>query len=144
MASVLNPPTEANGYTPLGTLAERALRDFGNHAANRATGDVMLAMLDWANEIIDELRLHPYGQGTLANLPYYTSLTETRPIPDQVVKAGLLAKYALQQGSERAMVLMTLYHQAMNRALYWLAHGGNPRHQLQTFDKDPHTGKHGR
>ena len=49
--------------SPLQTLAMQALRRFGDFHPGTVDGDVMLMFLEFANMVIDEIRLHPYHDG---------------------------------------------------------------------------------
>ena len=135
-------------YSPLRTLAMQALRRFGDFSPSTVDGDVLLMFIEFANIIIDDIRQHPYsprtsivttvnGQKittTSANdVDYYTSADEVREIDDQIIVAGLLAQYALQQGSEKIQIYQPNYHRTMNQQL-WNALNGNTQIRLRVVD----------
>ena len=135
-------------YSPLRTLAMQALRRFGDFNASTVDGDVVLMFLEFANMVIDDIRQHPYaartttttttnGQTvttTTANaIDYYTSPDETREIDDQIIVAGILAHYAVQQGSEKMQIYMPNYYRTLNQQL-WNELNGNTRIKLRVVD----------
>mgnify|MGYP001409054903 FL=1 len=135
-------------YSPLRTLAMQALRRFGDFSPSTVDGDVLLMFIEFANIIIDEVRQHPYSPRTTTtttvngqkvtttsanDVNYYTSADEVREIDDQIIVAGLLAQYALQQGSEKIQIYMPNYHRTMNQQL-WNALNGNTQIRLRVVD----------
>ena len=135
-------------YSPLRTLAMQALRRFGDFSPSTVDGDVLLMFIEFANIIIDEVRQHPYAPRTTTtttvngqkvtttsanDVNYYTSADEVREIDDQIIVAGLLAQYALQQGSEKIQIYMPNYHRTMNQQL-WNALNGNTQIRLRVVD----------
>ena len=135
-------------YSPLRTLAMQALRRFGDFSPSTVDGDVLLMFIEFANIIIDEVRQHPYSPRTTTtttvngqkvtttsanDVNYYTSADEVREIDDQIIVAGLLAHYALQQGSEKIQIYMPNYHRTMNQQL-WNALNGNTQIRLRVVD----------
>jgi hypothetical protein len=122
--SVANPHiTEPT--TDLHTLSKQALRRYGDFAPDSADGQTFLMFIEFANQIINDIRVHPYWPQNTP-LDYYTSITDTRPIPDRVVIAGLLFHYALQQFSEKAKTYGPLYFSTLNQALYEALYGNAP------------------
>lgn len=135
-------------HSPLRTLAMQALRRFGDFSPSTVDGDVLLMFIEFANIIIDEVRQHPYSPRTTTtttvngqkvtttsanDVNYYTSADEVREIDDQIIVAGLLAHYALQQGSEKIQIYMPNYHRTMNQQL-WNALNGNTQIRLRVVD----------
>jgi hypothetical protein len=83
----------------LQALSMQALRRFGDFHPGTVDGDVLLMFIEFANLVIDEIRMHPYHDGSEIN--YYESVTDVRPIDDNIIVSGLLFHYAAQQGSEK-------------------------------------------
>ena len=75
-------------HSPLETLAMQALRRFGDFHPGTVDGDVMLMFVEFANMVIDDVRVHPYHDGT--EIDYYTSSTDVRKVPDPIIIQGLL------------------------------------------------------
>jgi len=124
-------PQLIRGYTPLQTLAEQALRRFGDFAPGTSDGQVLLMFIEFANEIIDEVRMHPYHDGR--SLPYYESLSDRRGVDDQIIIAGLLLKYAEQQTSDKVQIYGPKYYQTLNRQL-WAIINGNTKIEVNPTD----------
>jgi hypothetical protein len=135
-------PQIGDDYAPLETLAFKALRIYGDFNPGTVDGDVMAMFLDFANRIIDEIRAHPYWDGSA--LDYYKHQSEKRPIPDHLVIAGLLAKYAEQQFSEKYQVYAPAYARTMNQLL-WYRRNGNTKLAMRKRDDayttDPNNGQ---
>lgn len=111
-------------HAPLSELASRALRRYGDGAAETVDGETMNLMLDLANEIIEEVRQHPYFDTTKTELDYYQHITDSRPISDLIIIHGLLYRYAVQQASDKQQLFLPLFYQLMNRIL-WDQKNGN-------------------
>lgn len=109
-------PNIVDGPAPLETLYLSQLRRFGDFRPDTSDGDVALLMLEFANDIIDDIRNHPYWDAT--DLDYYVSTQDARPIPDRIIQAGLLYYYADQQDSEKAPRLAARYYMVMNQELW--------------------------
>lgn len=123
-ASASNPQITGSPYAPLETLIMDALRDYGETNPGSMYADVSTMFLGFANQIIEDLRAHPYFD--LPDLDYYVALTETRTIPDTIVKAGLKHYYALQQVSVKAKIYEPAYYKTMNTVLYNRKYGNAP------------------
>ena len=134
--------------SPLRTLAMQALRRFGDFSPSTVDGDVLLMFIEFANIVIDDIRQHPYSPRTTVittvngqkvtttsanDVSYYTSADEVREVDDQIIVAGLLAQYALQQGSEKMQIYMPNYYRTMNRQL-WNALNGNTQIRMRVVD----------
>lgn len=113
--------------TPLENLFQSALRQFGETSVGSINGDVALLMIEFANEIIEDIRTHPYQKfnnrdGTtttiVTDLRYYTDKSERREIPDGIMIAGLLARYSIQQSSEKSKMFWSKYTKTMNQLLF--------------------------
>lgn len=110
-------PEITDDYSDLATLGARTMRRAGEFAPGSIDGDMSIMLIDFANEIVEELRIHPYWPKDV-RLRYYQSLTDRRPIPDLIVTNGLLAKYFLQQGDKRTDAAMSTYARMANTILY--------------------------
>jgi len=124
-------PHVRDSYSPLSTLAMQAIRRFGDFAPGTIDGDVMLMFIEFANQIVDDVRLHPYHDGQ--PIDYYQSAEDARPIPDNIVIAGLLYQYAMQQGSQKLELYMPNYHRTLNSQL-WYNVSGNSQIQMRVPD----------
>ncbi len=120
MADLTAPHVAGGGSSsPLSDLVRQGLALMGDSSAKRSTGDLEHLMIFFANQIIDEVRNHPYWDGV--EVDYYTSSTEKRGIPDMVMVTGLAAKYATQQASQKAGALLSGpsgYYKTLNRKLW--------------------------
>jgi len=114
-ASSMNPQI-AEPYTPLQNLAYDALREYGEANPGTIDGDTSLLFLRLANKIIEDARMHPLYP--MPDLDYYIALTDTRPIPDIIMIAGLQYYYALQQSSEKIKLKQPEYFSRLNSTLY--------------------------
>lgn len=129
--SQMNPHKQFGDYSPLQILVHRALRRYGDMNPGTIEGDVSMLFIDFANEIIEDIRMHPYW--VAGDIDYYISLEESRPVPDLVIVMGLCFRYALQQFSDKQKLYGPLYYQTMNKLLYDRNIGkGHP--QFGSFD----------
>jgi hypothetical protein len=135
MAASLSPHLTSGANSPLSALLRRALVQYGDMAASTSEGDVALLMLDFANQIIEDVREHPYFDNAPV-LQYYESLEDTRPVADSLVIAGLLAKYAAWNSSEKANNLEARYFMKLNSQMYYAATGGSIALELQVLDQN--------
>jgi len=131
MASSNTNPHIRPKRSPLQTLIMQALRRYGEFHPGTVDGDVSLMFLEFANMVIDDVRMHPYAPDV--ELPYYESITDVRDIDDQIIVAGLLYHYAFQQGSDKLQLYMPNYYKTMNQQL-WHALNGNTRIQMRVVD----------
>lgn len=135
--SVYNPHiSEPN--SDLQSLAMQALRRYGDFVPASADGEVVLMFLEFANEVVDEVRAHPYwveayDLGKVKPLDYYTAVTDQRPIPDIIVVLGLLYHYAVQQGSPKAQTYMANYARKMSQLL-WGVLSGHGKIEMEVVD----------
>jgi|TARA_R100001510_G_scaffold34719_1_gene31189 hypothetical protein len=104
-------------YSPLQKLSMQALRRYGEFAPESVDGNVLLMFIDFANEIIEDVRVHPYFSDNY-EIEYYTHMTDSRSIPDTIMVNGLLFKYATQQASDKVQIYGPLYNQMLNQILY--------------------------
>tara|TARA_B100000131_G_scaffold66632_1_gene62904 strand:- start:2350 stop:2829 length:480 start_codon:yes stop_codon:yes gene_type:complete len=136
MANTSNATSNTNPHirdkhSPLSVLAMQALRRYGDFNPGTVDGDVLLMFIEFANTIIDEIRQHPYHDGTDIN--YYESAEEFRDIPDPVIVAGLIFQYALQQGSDKTQMYMPVYNRVLNQHL-WNKLNGNTKIRMRVVD----------
>lgn len=128
LEAALDPQLAPSVNSDVQSLTMKALRRYGDFVPGSIDGEVVLMFLDFANLIIDEIRAHPYyveayKQGKVGELHYYTSPTESRPIPDVVMVAGLLYHYANQQGSNKIQAYMPGYARTLSQQLWGLLQG---------------------
>lgn len=114
-------PQVTDDFSPLSQLIQQSLRRYGNFAAGSIDGETKLMLLEFANNTIEDLRMHPYWDDK--NVRYYKSLEETRPIPDEIVKTGLVFYYAAQQDSAKLATNGGAYYRRMNQMLYERKYG---------------------
>lgn len=133
--SVAKPFAAGQGsHTPLENLVRSALVRAGNFSPARVDGEVMMMFIELANRVIEDVRRHPYWTG--GDLDYYNDVTESRAVPDLIVIDGLTAHYLLQQGSEKAMVMLKLYQAGITDILHERANG-NKGYQMIITDVTP-------
>jgi hypothetical protein len=128
-------PQIADFYSPLETIAFKALRIYGDFNPGTVDGDVLLMFVDFANQVIDEVRAHPYWRG--GGVDYYASPTERRAIPDHIMMAGLLAKYAEQQFSDKYQLFAPKYARTMNQLLWYILNGNTEIALRRVDEKAP-------
>lgn len=119
-------------YSPLETLIENAFIDYGNMSVDTLDGTLKRMMLRWANRIVEHMRIHPYF--SIPDLDYYTSLQDTRPIPDMIVELGILYHYAKWSKSTTAGAAMVEYMNMASQILYQRKYGKG-KIQMNTVDK---------
>ena len=131
MATSNSNPHIAENFSPLNTLALQALRRFGDFNPGTIDGDVMLMFVELANMVIDQIRMHPYHDGT--EIDYYQHPSDIRPIPDPIIISGILFHYAMQQGSDKLQYYMPTYNTTLNHHL-WQKLNGNTKIQMRVVD----------
>ena len=104
-------------YSPLQKLAMSALRRYGEFSPESVDGNVMLMFIEFANEVIDEIRVNTYFSDAY-ELEYYKHHTDSRSIPDTILIHGLMFRYAIQQASDKTKMYGPLYYKTMNQTLY--------------------------
>ena len=112
----ISTPHIKDGNAQLESLIFSALRRFGDFAPDTSDGHLMSMMLEFANLTVDEVRNHPYWDAT--QLDYYTAVSESGAVPDNIMIAGLLTQYALQQASDKAQMFTMLYYKTLNQELW--------------------------
>jgi hypothetical protein len=123
-------PHVTDEYSDLQTLAAQAIRLYGDQAPESTDASLMLLMVLFANQIVEDVRRHPYTTGAI---DYYKSLTDRRAIPDMIMITGLAAKYAQQQQSQRAQGFTGQYYSVLNSVL-WNRKSGNGAIELTVVD----------
>lgn len=129
-------PNISDPYSPLESLIIDAFERFGNMSADTIDGDIKRILLRFANRIVEDIRIHPYS--TINDLDYYKHIQDIRPIPDEIMIAGIAYHYAKWQSSARAAILYGEYQQTMHQILYHRKFGAG-RIQMNTVDKDTRT-----
>lgn len=125
-------PHVTDNFAPLEVMTGQAIRRFGDFSPSTLSGDAALMFIEFANMIIDEVRMHPYWDGTELN--YYEHMSETRPIPDTIMISGLLFHYATQQGSEKADGYGAQFIRTISQEL-WRRLNGNTKIQMRVTDE---------
>lgn len=123
-------PQISEPYTPLQNLIWDAFREYGEMNPGTMDGDMALTMLRFANYIVEDLRAHPLWD--MPDLDYYISLTDSRPIPDVIMIAGLQHYYAAQQLSDKIQVKQPQYLSRMNTVLNNRRYG-NGKIEIEPF-----------
>tara|TARA_R100000656_G_scaffold79033_3_gene58102 strand:+ start:2863 stop:3336 length:474 start_codon:yes stop_codon:yes gene_type:complete len=114
--SRVSTPHIKDGNSQLESLIFSALRRFGDFAPDTSDGHLMSMMIEFANLTVDDVRNHPYWDDT--QLDYYTAVSESGYVPDQIMIAGLLTQYAVQQMSDKAQVYTAFYYKTLNQELW--------------------------
>jgi hypothetical protein len=129
---------ESTPYGTLSSIAIRALRQYGDMAPDVSYSGVADLMIDFANEIIEDIRQHPYATIRDRELDYYTHTEDTREVPDNIMKAGLMHRYASQQESTKAPRLRNKYYNVLNQTLFNRRYG-HQKIEMQPLDKTDFT-----
>jgi len=118
----LSPHIPNKNNSPLEYLTMSALRRFGDFHPASVDGEVMMMFLEFANQILDEVRGHPYwdhpADTAKVELDYYVHPSDIRPVNDNIMIAGLLFAYSVQQGSDKVAVYAPAYYRVMNSELW--------------------------
>lgn len=120
-------------YAPLDSLINMAFQRFGNMSPDTIDGQVRMMMLGYANRIVEDIRIHPYS--SIPDLDYYHSLTDWRPIADEIMISGLMFYYSLWMDSAKMPAARTLYYSTMNSILFQRKYGAG-KIEMNTVDKD--------
>mgnify|MGYP007059462205 CR=1 FL=1 len=127
-----NNPHLNTPYSTLETLTFQALRRYGDMHPGTVDGEVMMMFVEFGNLIIEDLRGHPYWENP--EVDYYTHPSETRAIPDNIIVAGLLYHYSVQQQSNKIEAYGPMYFKMMNRILYQKKYGSG-KIEVSPWDK---------
>lgn len=127
-------PHIKDGPAPLRYLINRALYEFGEFSPDTIEADVAIMLIDFANEIVEDILSHPYATKADSQLDYYESLDDAREIHDQIMRTGLLARFLRQQGSERFGMEMSRYYRTMNQIMWRRLNGNTPIRMRQVGD----------
>lgn len=125
-------PHLTDPYSPLETLMGDAYERFGNMSIETMSGTVKRVLQKFANRIVEDFRVHPYTYAP--DLDYYVSLQDIRPIPDEIMIAGLTFHYAKWQASAKAQMFFTEYYATLNQILYQRKFGSG-KVQLAAVDR---------
>ena len=125
-------PLLGEPYSSLQTLAMQSLRRYGDMHPGTVDGEVIMMFVEFANLVLEDLRSHPYFDNL--EVDYYTHPTEHRNIPDQIMVAGLLYNYAVQQQSNKVEAYGPMYFRTMNRILYNRKYG-NSKIEISPHDR---------
>ena len=119
-------------YSSLQTLAMQSLRRYGDMHPGTVDGEVIMMFVEFANLVLEDLRSHPYFDNL--EIDYYTHPTEHRNVPDQIMVAGLLYNYEVQQQSNKVEAYGPMYFRTMNRVLYNRKYG-NSKIEISPHDR---------
>lgn len=97
----LTPHIQDGATSRLEDLSRMVFRRYGDFSASTIEAEALSMMIELANMVIDDVRMHPYASTALQSEPYYHAMQDRSTIPDNIMVAGLLFYYAEQQGSER-------------------------------------------
>lgn len=130
-------PHLRDGYSPLDALATSALRRYGEFTPGVIAGDVASMFIEFANEVIDDVNDSPYRKGG-DDIPYYISINEAREVHDQIIIDGLVALFAIQQGSEKQGTYIAKYYRTLNRLLWqaWARDNGGASKKFEASAVD--------
>lgn len=125
--------------SPLDAMVMRVLRRFGESSPDNIDDDAMLMFMDFANEVIDIMRAHPYVDESKipgGELKYYVHPSDARPVCDTTMTAGLLYLYAEQQASSKAPVYRQKFFNALNTQTWMRMHDctGSQKIQMRPVD----------
>ena len=127
-----NNPHLNSPYSTLETLVFQSLRRYGDMHPGTVDGEVMMMFVEFGNLIIEDLRGHPYWDNP--EIDYYTHPSEIRAIPDNIMVAGLLYHYSVQQQSNKIEAYGPMYFKMMNRILYQKKYGSG-KIEVSPWDK---------
>lgn len=130
-------PHIRDGNSPLDSLAASALRRYGEFTPGVIAGDVASLFIEFANEIIDDVNDSPYRKDK-ADIEYYISIHEAREVHDQIIIDGLVAYFAVQQGSEKQGLYIAKYYRTLNRLLWqaWARENGGASKKFEASAVD--------
>lgn len=129
----LTPHIDSAATSRLEDLSRLVFRRYGDFSASTVEAEALSMMIELANMVVDDVRMHPYASTSLQSTAYYDSLADRSAIPDNVMMAGLLFYYAEQQGSERVGTYGPKFARTMNQEL-WRQTAGNTKLQMRPWD----------
>jgi len=130
---VLTPHISGDNTSRLEDLSRMVFRRYGDFSASTVEAEALSMMIELANMVVDDVRMHPYATTAMHSIPYYHAMQERRAIPDNIMVAGLLFYYAEQQGSERVSSYGPKFARTMNQEL-WRQTAGNTKLQMRPWD----------
>lgn len=133
MADISTSPQIKDENSSLETLALRALRRYGEMSPSTVDAETILMFMDYANNVLDDVMEHPYWQKGY-EVPYYIHVTQSRPVPDSLLLAGLIAKYALDQTSAKSQKYEGDYYKRLNQMLARAKFGVGATFELMPVD----------
>jgi len=125
-----------SSYSPLSAIIDIALSQYGEFAPSSVDAGGKLMLLTLANNIVEEVRQHPYNEN--ADLDYYGSLEDVIEIPDIIMVNGLKYQLAMQQGSAKTQINGMIHYQTLNRVL-WNRYNGNSKVSFRPVDGGSNT-----
>jgi len=128
-------PQITDDNAPLDVLTLRALRRYGEMSPSTVDAETTIMFMDYANSILDDVMEHPYWKKGV-ELPYYKHQTEKRAVPDTLMLAGLIAKYAFDQSSAKAQKYEADYYKRLNQALARVKFGVGAEFEMVALDYD--------
>ena len=129
----LTPHLQDGATSRLEDLSRMVFRRYGDFSASTVEAEALSMMIELANMVVDDVRMHPYSSTALQATPYYMSMQERSIVPDNIMVAGLLFYYAEQQGSERMGTYGPKFARTMNQEL-WRQTAGNTKLQMRPWD----------
>ena len=135
---VLTPHISGDNNSRLEDLSRMVFRRYGDFSASTVEAEALSMMIELANMVVDDVRMHPYASTALQSEPYYHAMQDRSAIPDNIMVAGLLFYYAEQQGSERVATYGPKFARTMNQEL-WRATNGNTSIEMTPWDKQATT-----
>ena len=76
-------------HSPLESLIFQALRRYGDFSPGTLDGDVGLMFLEFANMVIDDIRMHPYAPSTTTTTTSGTTTTTTTTPVQRIGDTGM-------------------------------------------------------
>jgi hypothetical protein len=114
--SLSTSPQIKDDYAPIDVLMLRAIRRYGDMSPSTTDAENVNMFIDYANSVLDDVMEHPYWEKGYT-IPTYKHSTESRPVPDALMLAGLLAKYAIDKTSVKAAKYEADYYKRLNQSL---------------------------
>jgi hypothetical protein len=122
-----------DGYSPIDVLTARVLKRYGESSPSTLDADTFLTFMDYANSVLDDVMEHPYWKKGVV-IPYYNHQTERRDVPDSLMQAGLLARFSVDQMSQKSPRYEADYFKRLNQVLTRTKFGVGAEFSMQTLD----------